>query len=249
MCNMICCVVPRRKMNPSCLACVPLHHDCTVTNLDQSDQAHHGFLPGSTTHSGCMMGNHLSLVLHATQRGLKLHWFNDCAPGREQKSVHPHPVILWDFYTSLTRQNYNLSLEGDSKWLRLFCSPRAPPALRSLIRCFICPAHSDKVNYSSAFSSFTVSNCESITHWVDELVKQHARGINQPLQTVHLASHQRVFWVQTCPAASLAQKQSRMSRYKSLASIKLVFNGSQTGLKQKRWQRREPVWKTALNDK
>lgn len=83
---------------------------------------------------------------------------------------------VWYFHTSLTRQNYKLSFEGDSEWLRLFISPRAPPALRSLIRCFICPAHSDKVNYSSAFSSFTVSNCESITHWVDELVKQHTWG-------------------------------------------------------------------------
>lgn len=85
----------------------------------------------------------------------------------------------WYFYTSLTLQNYNLSFEGDSQWLQPFISPRALPALQSLISCFICPAHSDKVNYSSAFSSFTLSYRQSITHWVDELVKQHAWGINR----------------------------------------------------------------------
>lgn len=249
MCEMICCVVPRRKMNLSCLARILLHHDCLSLTWLKATVPTVVSCPGLPPTQGAWW----EITCRWYCRPLNTVWNpRDLMTVRlagtlpTEISTSASCITVWYFYTSLTRQNYNLSFEGDSEWLRIFISPRAPPALRSLIRCFICPAHSDKVNYSSAFSSFTVSNCESITHWVDELVKQHARGINRPEQTVHLASHKRVFWVQTCPAASLAKKQSRMSRHKSFASIKLVFNGSQTGLKQKRWQRREPVWKNSL---
>lgn len=69
------------------------------------------------------------------------------------------------FYSSLSLQIYDL-LEGNSEWLWLFIRPKAPPALQSLIRCFLCPAHSDKVNYSSAFhhSHIHISN-QSHIEW------------------------------------------------------------------------------------
>lgn len=111
----------------------------------------------------------------------KLHQFNDhtatplfSPPSLPKiKSKHLHPAMLYDFfffYSSLTLQIYGL-FEGNSEWLWLFISPKASPALRSLIRCFLCLAHSVNVNYCSAFSSFMLSYLKSITHWVDKLVK------------------------------------------------------------------------------
>lgn len=95
MCEMISSIVSRRKMNPSCLGCVLLHHDCLHSHKPgSSDCAHHGFLPGSTAHSECMMGNHLSLVLHATQNGLKLPWFNDCASVWDSSNKNQYIRIL-----------------------------------------------------------------------------------------------------------------------------------------------------------
>lgn len=92
---------------------------------------------------------------------------------KKKKKRSQNICILWCcriFYSSFSLQIYDL-FEGNSESLWLFISPKAPPALRSLIRWILCLAHSDKVNYSTAFKSLTLSYLKSITHWVDKLVK------------------------------------------------------------------------------
>lgn len=103
------------------------------------------FLPRSTSQSECMMGNPLSLVFAGQSNAVwKLHRFNDHASSSasfapKSSKESQNICILWccrTFCSSLSLQIYGL-FEGNSEWLLLFISPKAPPALRSLIRCFL----------------------------------------------------------------------------------------------------------------
>lgn len=123
--------------------------------------------------------------------------------------------MIFFFHPSLTHQIYDL-FEGNSERLWLFIGPPAPPALRSLIRCFLCPAPSDQLNHRSLF--FTV---HALISPINHASSGHARK-------VHLAWHQRVFskslLVQTCPPP-----QQRTTPHKYITLMKWSFNGSQTG--------------------
>lgn len=74
----------------------------------------------------------------------KLHRFNDHASSSasfapKSSKESQNICILWcckTFYSFLSLQIYDL-FEGNSEWLWLFISPKAPPALLSLIRCFL----------------------------------------------------------------------------------------------------------------